>query len=606
MDFSTKTYSTSDFTLDDAISVLLMSPFCPPLIKSHYASHTKAAVPGLSYSVALQIFRAETKKQTTGSGHPIAVLKAHVLEKPVAVTPTAVVVATVPLTTLAYQRGYFVDNANANKSRLVAAKAQVADMLAYTYTPPQAIDKSLVCDSNFSSNNTAIGVPHVSGSRTMTDRFKARQSEDNAMLIYSQIQTPDLWVKSLDAVTPILRDLTVQGYSAQQNITLQEKTVVAPKVYTPLPKTCPTAEMAYKVLDRHRVARGEDRKWLSPLTSGYYIGALPRLVEEVWWRLADIMHVAQNIKAGVLMLGTGITKVVAKSLAENGYVVFYYAATPIDSLTKEERDIQLKNILVAKKGACLPYSTLEAASVLERVDLYVDVGLKASATFSNKIITETTDWKRSWHALSASKANWMTWWGVTDAVLAVAKDNKLGVEKSVHAHSGQIIVVRAVAMPAGWTSVAAYTGTAHYSRMVTANIFKTHFPYSKRRFLEVDIAKYNFTNTAIAKIVINMAIERKVKVELQLGDDTLPGQEEELPDLNTAEIVQSLQVRDDVAFAVAQSVPGPAPDFDREQLGAFVAQLETATQDDFGQAADGLGGDEDLALEDDGYGEDQF
>lgn len=581
MDFTSKTFTTADFTFEQALQVILAHPLCDPIIKHSYPHVTGGVVQGLTYATALQIFRTESKRQTTGSGHPTVVLVSHATEHTIRVTPGAIVVNAKKPVTLKYRRGYFVDAVHDKVSRVIAAKAHTADMLAYTFTPNTPIDASHTCDSNFSKDQTSIGIPLVPGSRKMADTFKTRDAAGNGYKIFQQLQTQTNWVWGLQAVEPLTASLVSQGHDAQTLSKIGPTAVKIPKPYAPVPKACGSADLAYKVLDRHRGARGEDKKWLSPLTSGYYVGAMPRAIEEVWWRAADIFHVAVSMSARNLVLGPGLGLNLARTLAANGLIVFYVANAAIDFLTEEDRVKQIQSLSIGA-GACLPYSVTDAGKVLEQAELYVDVGLKAATTFANKIVTETAAWNKSIASLITRQFNWMTWWGVTPEILKRAKQEKLGVEYSVHAHSGQALFIRMTKGPASWTADTSYAESRYYGRMVTANVYKTHFPFSRTRFLEVDVQKYKFQNLAVAGLTLNLAITRKQKVELKLLDDdaSVPDVEDEGDiDFGTYEVDQSVQASD-LAFVVPPSVPTfVAPVAPSPALVQFVSTMQTGPFD---------------------------
>jgi len=604
MDFTVTTHTTADFTLDDALCVMLQHPLCDQIIKQTYFDHPKRIVPGLSFGAAMTIFRTQVRKQATGSGHPTAVLSAHATEHPITITPNVIQVAKTAPVNLVYQRGYFVDETNQNTSRLVACKAHVADMLAYTFTPSKAIDATNVCESNFSKGNVAVGIPHIDGSRRMSPDFKARDGAGNGFKIFAQVKGPNEWLGALQATMPLTDSLVQQKFEAQADTVILKQTVKAPRVYTPPVKLCPSADFAYRALNLHRGVRGEDKKWLSPLTSGYYLGSMPRAIEDIWWRVADIVHVAKSIGAKILVLGASFGLYTARSVAVNGYIVFYMASSSADDPTEEEKKLQ-QTRLDEGIGTHIPYSNLDMVKVLAHAHLYVDVGIKASHSFASKTIVETPEWKRHMQSLVSRSYPWMTWWGVTDIVLKEAAANKIGVEFSVHAHSGHALFVRSIKQPVHWLDDAAYLGPRHYGRMVTANVYKTHFPYSRRRFYEVDIRKYNFKSLSIPKLILALNITRKPKVELTLTDDVegmVHDDEDQLPDFSDLPLDRPILPADQ---AYPMTTPAYVPDKKYkadDTFMEFVAALSTTTTSSTNDVAGNGGGnvdDDSFALETD-------
>jgi len=496
MDFTMKNNSDVAYTLTDALKVVLHHPLGDPILKRSYPDHPRGLVPGLTFAVALAIVRAQARSQTKTVGHPTAVLSVQAMEHPIIVTPAVVQVLTTPPLDLTYQRGYFVEELKGAEKRVIVDRALVADAIAYTFTPEQVVGENLVCDSNFIAGDLLSGVPVVLGTQTVLSSFKAGDGVQNGYLIFEQIQEKPEMMQAVSVVQAIHIDSSSQVTIAQQGV----DHIPGEKLgtYSPPVQLHATDQEAHRILEVHRQVRGDKRKKrIGQLTAGYYLGAIPQEVESIWWRVVDIMHVAQSLHAQIITLGSGLGVILARSLAANGYVVLYPSDGSVSNPTRAEIEDH-RSKLNQGIGVHIPYLRMNESDARARADLYVDRGVVLSPLVCSHRKSRARI--RSIDTLIKQSRAWMTWLGVTDSILSLAQELGIGVENSVRAHSGQALFIKFINGPKKWVAPDAYKGSRYYGRMLTATIFKTHFPYSRCRFWEVDVMLFGYVCISILRV----------------------------------------------------------------------------------------------------------
>lgn len=520
MDYTVSTVVKQDWTLAQICACMLSKNSCDPLVRSSFSAYAGTPHVGLDYSTAVSLFRAKTAGEKAKGLHPVANIGLAASMAPIAVTPQAMSQTTNGVeTVMPYNRGYFAPV----ETKLETVKAFISDMISYVYTPNTSIPTSMVVPSNFASADPSIGLPVVHDVLKVSAEFKARDAIANSQLIFSEVSTDMAkWAATVSRAAAISQDLVSQGYTsalASRQVTIAGRVLTPPGMYVPNAKGCGDANVAYRVLERHRATRGVDKKWISPLGSGYYIGSMPKAMEAVWWRVVDILTVYERLeKPSYILLNSGVGSLVARSLAANGCLVICVSENSADYTTLEKFNALLK----AQKGGGVFFVPGVVFSRLGmKSALFVDVGLQATPNALVGKDATSAKYATCFSSLLIRRCPAMAWLGVSEEVLKYAKAQGIGVCLSVHAHSGQAVFVTRPAP--SFSTAACYNLNRHLARMVTANIFKSHFPISRCRFYETDKAKFGYDGRAINRIIIALNPERRKVVDLgsQLQDLTL-------------------------------------------------------------------------------------
>lgn len=477
MDFTALNQS-KDYSDEDVFACLAEDKYQPEEVKELLLPYLGRVYPSsLTVPMARILFRTRRNVLCGAPKHPAKDLKIAVASVDVKVEPKAI--STIEPTPVVFSNvyGYFLKNPN----YLVAMKAAIADVLAYTFTPStQILNRS--CDSNFLADREKQGVPKIVSALAVESTWRKGEAMVNAETTFGQLSSLNYIGMSQRATAEIY---------AQMNNTL--KRVVTRKVaikgqdFTTLamfrpPIGQPRNEYsAYKVLQVHRSARGEDAKWLSPMTSGYYIGGIPKVMDKIYWYTADILHIAIANKVSTIVCDSKIPTFVAASLALNNYFVIMLTDTP-----HHYAEVKIVPGTVVRLHR-------EALTTVIQDALYVIQGMKASMVFTKTRLAPVAGLSAISTVFSIKqqqKCMFMSWMPVCEEVCVEIAKLKMGCEYSVHAHSGSMIVTNAIIPKPKFSLETAIR------RIGAANSIKTWFPYSRYRMLEYDRDHYDFQNFA--------------------------------------------------------------------------------------------------------------
>lgn len=588
MDFTFANEKRPEYNIDQYIAVLLAHPLCPATIRRSFVDHKTAAPPGVTYQEAFNRFQAHVQSKRE-AGHPVATVAAVVAEHPVIVTPSAISVVKPASTvqTHEYARGYYVP---ATK-RAQSISAAVADAYAYTYTPIQTVPKDAMLSSNFQADRRAAGVPLISTVTRVGESFKASDSLHNAEAVFEQLKVKDGLAKGMVMVAPVISALISEGHQVSGPIVVANgKKIQGPGVFVPKAKRCPDAATMYQVIALHRTARGEDRKWLSPLTAGYYLGAMPRQMETVWWRAVDILETARRINVRIIVFENPASALLYRTLAANGLIVVYLSYAAVDYLSPKEARARIMSCMkvVSAHGDMsavdcvklvtepipVPPHTVSAIYDIPEVMVVME-GIKATTVYANKTTKQTPEFIASKKVVETKRRPTMVWWPIADFVFEYAHKVQGHIYPSVHAHSGSLIAVFHVVEK---QKLDVHDLPWYASRCVTANVYKTYYPYAHTRFLEADNRVFKYVNSAAFAVRMHLHVTRKERVAIRLEDYEEDEDESELATEFTHMVIELNEK--EVPLPVVAPYQIPPSSVESAQWAEVLPQSKTHEEDD--------------------------
>lgn len=224
----------------------------------------------------------------------------------------------------------------------------------------------------------------------------------------------------------------------------------------------------YAVVKKHREIRGEDKKGLSPMTSGYYLTSTTRAMDSAIWKIADILSVLYDMEAThFIVRREKLPFYVITAIALAGFEVVVLC----DELVKVTipRITFASEIPVFKKGKKPVFFMLDAFGSGKPV-----IDKKRNLTGG----VELKDFKTQFDKLTGNKSPYVVMSHVF--LRDYMADFSEYLMPSIHCHSGQVIFVshpvkkRKMDVP------------AQFVRMSVANKYKTAFPYRRVPFVMVD------------------------------------------------------------------------------------------------------------------------
>jgi len=506
MDFTTTPASAQALTYEEAITVIVHNKMTDLLIRSCFASYLEQQPrKDVSYSEAMRVFRQHASAEITDNAYPPHVVNTAASVAPITITPTAI---TVKLDNhqkeLKYNSGSYVTIGTTASPSL---RSHVADAIAYVYTPREKLTTVATVQSNFgkvSNADALIGIPQIATATNVHIAVWSTNAQKNAETVYTATKAPAALAQYASLTKPIATQLAennkVQSVSSAGYLTLYKQGA----------KTKSTDEEAYKILNIHRAYRGEDAKFVSSLTSAYYMGGLSRSLVMPYMYVVDIGYVATSLNATCVILDPTFSPVVARSLASSGLRTILMTTVGSALYTKSE----IQDWAQTNNGTYLALDVSQ--KVMPTGALHVRMGQKASHQYKTTGVVETTTMagvKSLFAALPGTHV--MTWWGITKPMLAYCSTSSYMVMDSIHVHAGHMIVVKsktALDLPKQ------YDHKRHIGRFITSNVYKTHFPLSHMRFYELDCQVFKYNNPFINQVILNLGITRKEKVELRLDD----------------------------------------------------------------------------------------
>lgn len=446
----------------------------------------------IPYPVIYAEYRKRAIAAPKATDHPMKVVEKATVQSDLILSPASLIIQERTLTTLYYREGYYTMETKLSS----VVRAQVSDIIAYVHTPTAVVPATLCVTSNFDSDMSFAGIPCIHSQLAVKPTWVASHAMSNAMLLYDQCESDARSAIALiDMASNVVSHLGTERIPSTREVSAMGKMIIMPAPFRPPIRNSSDCKLAYKVLTLHRTARGEDSKWLSPLTAGYYIGAMPRSVDKVVWRAADIIHILRYIDKSVVVMDDQMLHV-ANTLAANKYTV---VVRTTKATCYNEKNTALTPGSVTRINVRHDMSVLNPLIVLSTY--------KPSVVYSSGTIAVDSDfanYAEEFIKLSET-ASVLMWVGICPTVFAFCEEHGLSTFYSLHAHAGYMCVVNASKRHN------VDPGRA-YDRMINANIYKTYFPLSRCRMLELDRYRYSFENVALStNMVIRMRTPTKDK-----------------------------------------------------------------------------------------------
>jgi len=275
--------------------------------------------PGLTPTIARTILRnlamqqdsAPTTTMHANGAMNLARESAQVVE----LTPTAVKIEEVK-TPIPYNQGYFCGDA------MKVVKSHLADRLAYIYSP-NADTNVVTRESIFAKHQGKFALPKIdavlagSEDAVQNEQWIQDRATKNADKILMQLEDkrtrPEILKTTRRVMAKVEADL-----GGTQNM---YNTGGVIQRFVPMLKQCKTEDQAYNLLSIHRGVRGEDGDSSNSMTMGYYLGHMPAAMYRTFWQVSDILSVARQTEASLIVLDIGMSSTVSLSLVANGYTV---------------------------------------------------------------------------------------------------------------------------------------------------------------------------------------------------------------------------------------------------------------------------------------------
>jgi len=460
---------------------------------------TAGPVPSIPLSVAMVEYRKRRARAAPSAQHPVTALEHTSITHDIKISDKEVVIVDKKPVTWPYREGYFVPSTSSS----VLLASECADILAYAYTPTVTVPTTRVVDSNFALDRKSAGIPHFVEPTSVAATWVAGTARKNANLVYDQFtkSAPDA-NRILSRVLAMLRVIKPPQVKSQRDIVVGSRTLSIPTPFRVPIVTINDPMKAYRILALHRGARGEDNCWLSAMTAGYYIGAMTRHIDAVFWRTADLLSILRV--AGIpLVVFQDKMEHVAQSIAANGYTVV----------------VQTTKSTIVNNPAALTPKTITRVNVRHAISathVYVLVGYKPAAMIvGGKLVldNEAAAHMETFDSL-AKTTNVIMWVAITPETQQWAEDNKYYMYYSVHAHAGHALVTNIFCkdlLPMKWSTA--------YERMINANVVKTYYPFARTRMYELDAKRYSYVNDAIRQGIVLRLRSPKVLKDVFMESD---------------------------------------------------------------------------------------
>lgn len=540
MDFKTKAGRV--ITVAEAIGFLRTFPLCSKNILSSLPPGPDPPVgKDVTYMIAYNTWylRGEELIEAANS-HPVKHVEVVSSFHPMTIYPYTMTYRKEGVDVVDTVRRGYVCPLTASPKVMIAA--HVSDVAAYLYTEPAKKDivtETTYLESNFTKEKCHIKsyLPVASAvlvtpkgwvkGKAATNRDKIyRALDDNSQLVALQGHLHDVlydvnFQRSKVAVTrDVITTVDFPGYTKRENDRMTTKAL------TPFVPNCvnfPTWDGAYKFLHTNRVLRGEDKKWISPLTVGYYWASIPSSLNKYLWILADIMHVVRLRKVPAVYFTYEPNACVIYSLIHTGVTVFVQTTgVPTDLIYDKsgEKDVlRIGQYLVREPPRLIALTILSPKlsvkpTVLKKGLDYGD--LKKS----NEIIVNM--------AKQATGPIFAHVFLSPELFDFIAVNPQLKLIPSIHAHAGSVILTTT------YRDDHPYEQQMLMRRMCHANSVKTWFPISRYRFLEHDFGQWGFENIGINQGLI-LSLTPLMKEAVSMYDEAVMANQvtlhEELPEI---------------------------------------------------------------------------
>jgi len=303
------------------------------------------------------------------------------------------------------------------------------------------------------------------------------------------------------------------------------------RLFSPVPKPfCPPAltasvslDVAYLVAHKHREVRGEDNKHLSPLTAGYYhFSALPSTVLSLSY-VTDIIGLLKKFGKSSVAFVSPFTFPVYLSLARNSYPVFILSTAVRDEL---EFTDDTRKFIKPKVYRVMNLSFLEENSCLVILNFMPET----RPVTKKQTVEHRPDKLNDIQAVVDVYGKHLYACYVHLQKCHETLPHGYSLYPTVKPHNGSAIILNVV--------LDTYKFTMFSTRMVAANIYKTHFPITRIPFFLVDSATYKFTSPLIDYAIIYTSrvepttIMSNINLMLELDDNDMIAKVGDLPNNN--------------------------------------------------------------------------
>lgn len=509
MDFAT--VPSSNYTFEQICSCLKSSLLINSAMKSSMASVPVVPVPkGLSVNIALQLFHKMGVASIAVESHPVVKLEKILAVSEIKITPTKIetVLDRTPVS-LGLTRGYFVEKRDGPEPYM----ASVADAMAYVYTSSTP-GTTPVCESNFRAGNATAAIPVIKTSLPLNLDWKKSKAYENSIATYEKLALNKATVfTAQSALVTLLKEAAPRkdvethvpapdAYTGPVVMNGTQRLASVAKPFIPGVQHIKVLEDVYRYLSVHRIARGEDNKWISPLTAGYYYGSMTRAMDKLLYKTADILHVIRELNYSSVYFVELPSMAICQSLAANGIIVFTLTAGAVTAPFETSSDGTIKPgtyRLRRLDDIKFDYLTVPAQLSTTR-PVYKTTGVcypneDAYLDYLNEVVNRCAGPVLATCFLTPK--------------LLVLKEVTL--IPSLHAHAGHVLALFK-------TTVKETTPREQLiDRICTSNIFKTWFPLSRMRYLEYDYLVNKFRNSALQNMVLSVHTARASVLSADFG-----------------------------------------------------------------------------------------
>lgn len=460
----------TDYTDEEILGMVGRSPFVSDMERVKLAEYAAkpCTKPNLPFSVLSRLYNVIKVKEADTASHLQDKFVTKVACGDAVITASGVVVHTPDgQTSFTPSRGYMIKEED---SKLVV-QCHIADALAYMYTPASDDKlKSMSIANNFANTNPKAATPLITQSCPRPEQWVSSDAMANSRAQYLALKTSTAIAGATKFMQSIYKSAPYMD-KAFRDIKLRGgKDMTIPNLFLPPLLNLTDTDLAWRLLSVHRQVRAEDNSWVSPMTSGYYLGGFNRALDRVLWQLSDVLSVLRSTTCTCVYFQVAINSIVATSLAANGYVVLvstsnvYTEALPLtDAVVPPgvypysiRNPIPDKTLVVTGFSVDRPVVTTTEVKYPANQDMALKAFMKCSGTI-------------------------MTWAFLTPVITS----STCVLLPSMHAHAGHVVLYQSDKEALKTTSV-----TMLMNRFAVANIIKTWFPLSRVRFLELDVKRY--------------------------------------------------------------------------------------------------------------------
>lgn len=487
-------------TREQVAAALYKHPMLPALMRGKLEQYKDVQLPSVvpRYGVLSQMFAAFTTEAETKDDHLRSRLQRAFDAHDMTVSANAITYKSGEVShALVPRRAYWVEDATTT----LPLKCHIADAISYMYTPAATMT-SVTIENNFRKAVEGPAVPMFSRSIGMPEGWKHGDAIANSALQYSKL-TDVTMVKAGALLHSVYQPLITSKLKTKEQLFLSIKTStgdgLVPLPFKPLVIEETDMEKAWMFLSKHRQARGEDNKWISPLTSGYYIGGLPKPIANVFYQVVDIIHAAHMAKVSIIMFEYVPHSSVPTSLAANGFVVLIPSKNYMKFALPETKNVVPPGVY--------PYYRSGALEIARNLYLRIYSPPSIRPVITKLKVDFDVRGLSSLDGMALDDGPSMTWVFLQPDL----RNYKVTYEPSVHAHAGHVIALSRV-------DAMSWDLKLLTRRFTAANGFKTWYPIAQARFIEFDKQRYKFVNLAIrSSVVIRVRELNKKKTQSLFG-----------------------------------------------------------------------------------------